>query len=127
MNRKCLSGEHLTSRDIMIYIPNGSVASLPRDAIRNVSDKVVRGIDYSIDCIFTQSTIDRNKRTLALTSVLFAITKFPYISDVLIATIIHQHHTVMCTTSLAPSIDNSPSLSHSLDYNIAQNEICCKL
>lgn len=40
----------------MITIPNGSVASLPRDAIRNVSDKVVRGIDYSIDCIFTQST-----------------------------------------------------------------------
>lgn len=36
--------------------------------------------------------IQRNKRTLALTSVLFAITKFPYISDVLIATIIHQHY-----------------------------------
>lgn len=56
MNRRYLSGENLTSRDIMITIPNGSVASLPRDAIRNVSDKVVRGIDYSIDCIFTQST-----------------------------------------------------------------------
>lgn len=54
--------------------------------------------------------IDRNKRTLALTSVLliFAITKFSYISDVLIDTIIHQHHAVMCTTSLASSIDNSP-------------------
>lgn len=53
--------------------------------------------------------IDRNKRTLALTSVLLiAITKFSYISDVLIDTIIHQHHAVMCTTSLASSIDNSP-------------------
>ena len=71
--------------------------------------------------------IDRNKRTLALTSVLFAVTKFPYISDVLIATIIHQHHAVMCTTSLASSIDNIASLSYSLDYNIAQNEFCCKL
>lgn len=71
--------------------------------------------------------VERNKRTLALTSVLFAITKFPYISDGLIATIIHQHHTVMCTTSLVSSIDNSPSLSHFLDYNIAQNGICCKL
>lgn len=71
--------------------------------------------------------VHRNKRTLALTSVLFAITKFPYISDGLIVTIIHQHYTVMCTTSLASSIDNSPSLSHSLDYNIAQNEFCCKL
>lgn len=39
----------------MISILNGSVASLPRDAIRNVSDKVVRGIDYSTDCIFTRS------------------------------------------------------------------------
>ena len=71
--------------------------------------------------------VHRNKRTLVLTSVLFAITKFPYISDGLIATIIHQHHTVMCTTSLASSFYNSPSLSHSLDYNIAQNELCCKL
>ena len=71
--------------------------------------------------------IHGNKRTLALTSVLFAITKFPYISDVLIATIIHQHYTVMCTTSLASSIDNRPSLSHFLDHNIAQNEFCCKL
>lgn len=71
--------------------------------------------------------IDRNKRTLALTSVLFTITKFPYISDGLIATIIHQHHTVMCTTSFAYSIDTSPSISHFLDYNIAQNEFCCKL
>lgn len=71
--------------------------------------------------------IDRNKRTLALTSVLFAITKFPYISGVLIATIINQHYTVMCTTSLVSSIDNSLFLSHSLDYNIAQNEFCCKL
>ena len=72
--------------------------------------------------------IDRNKRTLALASVLLiAITKFPYISDGLIATIIHQHHTVMCTTSLTSSINNIPSLSHSLDYNIAQNEFCCKL
>ncbi len=42
--------------------------------------------------------IQRNKRTLALTSVLFAITKFPYISDVLIATIIHQHYTAIFTT-----------------------------
>ncbi len=56
MNRKCLSGEHLTSRDITISNPNGSITSLPRDAIRNVSDKVVRGIDYSIVCIFNQST-----------------------------------------------------------------------
>lgn len=69
----------------------------------------------------------RNKRTLALTSVLFAITKFPYISDGLIATIIHQHHTVMCTNSLASSIDNIASLSHSSGHNIAQNEFCCKL
>lgn len=53
--------------------------------------------------------IDRNKRTLALASVLLiAITKFSYISDVLIDTIIHQHHAVMCTSSLASSIDNSP-------------------
>lgn len=74
------------------------------------------------------SKIDRNKRTLAKASVLLiAITKFSYISDVLIDTIIHQHHTVMCTTSFASSIDNSLSISHSLDYNIAQNEICCKL
>ena len=65
--------------------------------------------------------------TLVKASVLFAITKFPYISDVLIATIIHQHHTVMCTISLASSIDNIPSLSHSSDHNIAQNEFCCKL
>ena len=71
--------------------------------------------------------IQRNKRTLALTSVLFAITKFSYISDGLIATIIHQHHTVMCTTLFTSSIDNIPPLSHFLDYNIAQNEICCKL
>lgn len=56
MNRKYLSGEHLTSRDIMISNPNGSITSLPRDAIRSWPDKVVRGIDYSIDCIFTQST-----------------------------------------------------------------------
>lgn len=69
----------------------------------------------------------RNKRTLALTSVLFAITKFPYSSNVLIATIIHQHHTVMCTTSLASSIDNIAFLSHSSEHNIAQNEFCCKL
>ena len=69
----------------------------------------------------------RNKRTLALTSVLFAITKFPYSSNVLIATIIHQHNTVMCTTSFASSTDSSPSLRHFLDYNIDQNEICCKL
>ena len=72
--------------------------------------------------------IDRNKRTLALASVLLiAITKFSYISDALIATIIHHHYIVMCTTSLVSLINNSPSLRHFLDYNIAQNEFCCKL
>ena len=87
--------------------------------IKNQIRDIQSQVPYMKQCIGSD--------TLALTSVFFAITKFTYISDVLIATIIHQHHTVMCTTSLASPIDNSLFLSHSFDHNIAQNEFCCKL